>query len=174
MRVSADLGADFGGQRGDDAVEFAQCLQDLSAPDLREVAALHRGQRLAVVGHDAQETLLHLFVDLESGKRTAIQRTHRLLHAVEFGLGGDGVRDVGNLTVSVLRVLNENGVADLIRLGASGHLLHCGAVIVEAVAVWVVAHLRPSLQVVGHRLIRGPLAIDHNVWPFCFAHCDTQ
>jgi hypothetical protein len=91
LSVAADLAADFRRQHRNDAVEFAQGLQDLRAAHLREVAALRRCEHVAVVGHDAEELLLRLFVNFDALQRVAVEPVQRRADAVDFGLGGDGV-----------------------------------------------------------------------------------
>ena len=78
---------------GEDAVEFAESLQDLRAADLRVVGAGvgHRGEFVGVPRHELGEFLLGPLVDLESLVRASVHAAQRLVHPVDLGLAGYGV-----------------------------------------------------------------------------------
>ena len=83
----------FGREDREDAVEFAEGLQDLRAADLRVVGVGvgHRGEFVGIPSHELGEFLLGSLVDFEPLVRASVHAAEGAIHPVDLGLAGYGV-----------------------------------------------------------------------------------
>ena len=93
LGVAPHPAAHFGREDREDAVEFAEGLQDLRAADLRVVGAGvgHRGKFVGIPSHELGELLLGPLVDFEPFVWASVHAAEGAVHPVDLGLAGYGV-----------------------------------------------------------------------------------